>query len=622
VDEAKAEAWEEASGSHVLAAGAELVPYRVVRALGMGAWGEVYEVEHVALSRRYALRLLPEGFGARAGEAERFWRAVREMADLEHACVVRVDDSGEAGGRYWLRMELAGVETGNLKLETGGGGRTVASVQELAAARGGRVDQGELAGILGQVLEGLAYAHGRGVAHGNLKASNVLLAAGEGGGPMRAKIADFGLSGLMGARPRGARDDLHAAGEMAFGLLTGRRVGLKRPSEIDGRLAGEWDEFLSKALEEERDGGWAGAREMLAGLAAVVAGVGRRQRLAASEGEGGGGGASRNLVDEILRREAEERRLEEAEPAPEGAAEELAGAERDPSSRQEKRWAWAAGVALALAVGAGAWALNRGEGERAPPPGVRVEAMDLGGDTMLEVAWIPPGGFVMGSPAGEVDRSAAEGPLREVRIARGFWMGRTEVTQGQFERVMGYNPSAFAESGPEAPVESVTWHEAKEFCAAVEARLGEEWAGWTVRLPSEAEWEYACRAGTTTPFHYGESLDSTMANFDGNHPYGNGRKGENRQKTVPVASFGQNAWGLYDLHGNVWEWCEDWWNEDYEGAPGEGSPWRSGDGDARVLRGGSWFGGAGFCRSANRLRLLSGDAYENYGFRVALTRRL
>lgn len=239
------------------------------------------------------------------------------------------------------------------------------------------------------------------------------------------------------------------------------------------------------------------------------------------------------------------------------------------------------------------------------------KTLNLGGGVKLDLVWIPAGTFMMGSPASEENRDSDEGPVHKVTISRGFWMGKYEVTQGQYKQVMGSNPSSFKQSGLDAPVETVSWNQAKDFCKKVSSKERLE-----VRLPTEAEWEYACRAGTRTAFHYGNSLESGMANFNGKYPYGSGREGEYRQKTVSVGSFKPNAWGLYDMHGNVWEWCEDG-KRSYT-LSAETDP--KGSGSARVLRGGSWVIYARVCRSANRDDFVPEYTVVSIGFRIVVVR--
>jgi formylglycine-generating enzyme required for sulfatase activity len=158
----------------------------------------------------------------------------------------------------------------------------------------------------------------------------------------------------------------------------------------------------------------------------------------------------------------------------------------------------------------------------------------------------------------------------------------------------------------------VTWDDAVEFCQKLSKQTGREY-----RLPSEAEWEYACRAGTTTPFHFGPTITTDLVNYDGDYTYGSAPKGQYREQTTEVGSFPANNFGLYDLHGNVWEWCLDHWHNNYEGAPTNGSAWFSSDENAlRLLRGGSWFNIPRTCRSANRDRYARDVQYNGVGFRV------
>jgi sulfatase modifying factor 1 len=226
--------------------------------------------------------------------------------------------------------------------------------------------------------------------------------------------------------------------------------------------------------------------------------------------------------------------------------------------------------------------------------------------------WCPPGTFTMGSPANEGEKALAKDEKQvKVTISRGFWMAETEVSQAQWSEVMGgTNPSKF--KGMQLPVESVRWDEAKTFCD----RLSQSSKKWTVALPTEAQWEYACRAGTTTPFSFGATITTDQVNFNGNFPYAGGAKGEYREKSTPVGSLPANQWGLREMHGNVWEWCADWYANPLEGGT---NPMGPKTGTHRVLRGGSWFNVAMGCRSADRNYLAPTIRYPVFGFRVLLS---
>ncbi|MEA5578658.1 formylglycine-generating enzyme family protein [Anabaena sp. UHCC 0451] len=251
----------------------------------------------------------------------------------------------------------------------------------------------------------------------------------------------------------------------------------------------------------------------------------------------------------------------------------------------------------------------------------------LGDNLTLEMVTIPGGTFMMGSPSKELERQSDESPQHSVTV-QPFLMGKYPVTQAQWRfvaqlpqvnRELEQDPSNF--KGANRPVERVSWYDAVEFCD----RLS-EYTGKNYRLPSEAEWEYACRAGTTTPFHFGETITTDLANYDGNYTYGDGVKGVYREETTEVGSFGvANNFGLYDMHGNVWEWCLDDWHDNYKDAPIDESAWfnsgeKLSDKPGRaVLRGGSWNDIPYYCRSASRnynLRDVRDLIFNGLGFRV------
>lgn len=233
----------------------------------------------------------------------------------------------------------------------------------------------------------------------------------------------------------------------------------------------------------------------------------------------------------------------------------------------------------------------------------------LGDGVFLEMVEIPPGTFMMGSKAGEGYDD--ERPQHWVRVAS-FLMAKYAVTQEQWAVVMSWTPP-YRCQGARRPADRVSWDAAREFCQRLAQQTGRRY-----RLPSEAEWEYACRAGTTTPFYFGETLTTDLANYVGEHVYRAGPKGIYRHETSEVGSFPPNAFGLHDMHGNVWEWCADAWHDDYVGAPADGKAWEGRAGAPRALRGGGWHDPPDLCRSAARLKALPQEGEDFFGFRVAL----
>jgi formylglycine-generating enzyme required for sulfatase activity len=235
-------------------------------------------------------------------------------------------------------------------------------------------------------------------------------------------------------------------------------------------------------------------------------------------------------------------------------------------------------------------------------------------DVCPELVVIPAGRFTMGSPESEPGRNTDEGPQHEVRI-NSFLLARTTVTQGQWKAVMGSNPSSFNTCGDDCPVEKVSWNDAQDYIRKLSQRSGK-----TYRLPSEAEWEYAARAGTVTPFYTGQTITTDQANFNGNYTYNGSAKGVYREKTTKVGSFAPNAFGLYDMAGNVYQWVEDVWHDNYSGAPEDGSAWTTGgDSAGQVLRGGSWYNNPQIARSAGRDWISPDNRNVITGFRIART---
>ena len=239
----------------------------------------------------------------------------------------------------------------------------------------------------------------------------------------------------------------------------------------------------------------------------------------------------------------------------------------------------------------------------------------LGNGVTLEMVEIPSGTFMMGSPENEKSRIKDESPQHQVTVSS-FYMGKYQVTQKQWQVIMeNENKPSYYQYYPLNPVESVWLESAVEFCEKLSQATGKEY-----KLPSEAQWEYACRAGTTTPFHFGETITSDLANFRCSYTYANESEGEYRQITTQVGSFFPNAFGLYDMHGNVWEWCEDKYHS-YQDAPNDGSAYLLEDnyssyGNNCVIRGNSWFSEPDLCRSAHRYSTIRPYQDLNIGFRI------
>ncbi len=256
-----------------------------------------------------------------------------------------------------------------------------------------------------------------------------------------------------------------------------------------------------------------------------------------------------------------------------------------------------------------------------------VEAETITNSIGMDLVTIPAGEFMMGSDDSDERAREDEKPQHLVRITKPILIGQYEVTQSQYEQVMGNNPSWFSSTGggqkkvadldtDQFPVESVSWVQAAEFCEKLSALPAEKAAGRHYRLPTEAEWQYACRAGTTTNFHYGDSLTSTQANINGRYPYGDAPRGPYLGRTATVGSYKPNAFGLYDMHGNVAEACADWFGREYYSESPTDDPQGPEKGSDRVVMGGSWSADAFRCRAAHRRSNATSGLAKYFGFRV------
>ena len=592
---------------------------------GRGGMGVVWVARDERLKRLVALKLLPEVVAEDPEAVRDLLRETNRCLELTHPNIVRVHDLVQDGPLAAISMEYVDGES---------------LAKRKAAAPGGCLTLAELRPLMGQLCAALEHAHRVGkVVHRDLKPANLLLTK-DG----QLKVTDFGIarslsdthtrltgrvgntSGtllymspqqLLGEDPA-ASDDIYALGATLYELLTGKppfhtgdvatQIRAVMPKPVNARLAAlgrdpvpaEWEETIQACLAKEPENRPKSAAE-----------VARRLNLTA-EGQ-----------EQVRRNQTGSDQTGGTADHADGADEKDAGAARatppPQNSKRKRRSLLVAGLA-ALALAAVSWwffgsylpAQRKLEEELAA---LRLAALEkLRGaekegqawtvpDLNLEMAYVRSGTFTMG---GCENFFNDEKPLTRVTLTKGYWLGKTEVTQGQYEALMGSNPSDFKNAGRDAPVEQVSWDDAMQFCRKLTERersAGRLPWGYDYTLPTEAQWEYACRAGTTGA--YAGNLDS-MGWYTSNS--GN--------TTHPVAQKQANAWGLYDMHGNVWEWCRDWYG-DYPGGSVT-DPTGPSSGTFRVIRGGSWNFDAGICRSASRLRYDPGNRLNDLGFRLSL----
>ena len=543
--------------------------YRILRQLGQGGMGSVYLAEDMQLDGKlFAIKMLPSVLVANKVAYRQLKDEALVAMKLTHPNIATLRAFEENRGNPFLVMDY--IE-----------GKTL----DACLAEWGSLSAGETATILAPVAAALDYAHSQNVVHRDVKPANVIVR--KDGVPF---VLDFGIareiqetmtrvtgklsSGtllymspeqLHGRSPKPAQD-VYSFAAMAYECMKGE------PPFVRGQIEYQIDNDPPEPLP----GGSPLAASVMAGLAkrpedrppscmAMLEGT-----VPAAQGAGAG-----TSCDTPLRADA--------------------GIHAKPARPKT-------GLALSVAAVAGIALLGGWYGWRKykGPEFVDTKMLTLPGGATMEMIYVEPGTFTMGSPGSEDGRFDNE-TQHSVTLTKGFWLGKYEVTQAQWKSVMGDNPSCF--KGDDLPVENVSWDECQEFCRKVNEAAKLQFGG-EARLPTEAEWEYACRAGSTGAYSGTGNLDS-MGWYYGNS--GN--------ETHPVGQKRANDWGFYDMHGNVWEWCSDWYGE-YPGGS-ETDPKGPASGGNRVLRGGSWNGNARSCRSAYRDWYIPGYRNWSRGFRLA-----
>ena len=563
-------------------------PYQIDYPLGRGGFGVTYRGHHTLLKQivaikeyypqNYALRHpTTGGFTIPRNQQEIFQQGLRRflqegkiLAQLNHPHVVRVIDLFEENETAYLVMEL--VRGKSLR-------------KELDSQPEKKFPPQKVKEIITDLVSALSAVHQQGIFHLDIKPDNILLTP-EG----RLVLTDFGsakqtFGTSMGtsstesfaesyAAPEvlargevGVESDIFEVGMMVYEMLSGqlppnvleRSLSKEKSWEPEG-LESSWQKLLMSAL--------------------VLAKEGRPGNI-------------EEWWEMNFHKKSTERTQESG-----WKTKEFKNRKKDISSPPRQKFGFEV-----IKVNSRGKEIDR----RSYEAEFLAENLDSG--LVLEMVYIPGGSFLMGSPEYEDERFDSESPQHQVNI-KPFLMSKYPITQDQYQAIMGDNPSYF--KGGKRPVERVSWHDATKFCEKLSSKTGKIY-----RLPSESQWEYACRAGTSTPFYFGETMTSELVNYDGNYPYGNAPFGEYREQTTDVGSFLPNAFGLYDMHGNVSEWCLDAWHHNYYGAPTNGSAWKTGGSNRkRVLRGGCWDSYSRNCRSAWRFYYNADDLYYYRGFRV------
>jgi formylglycine-generating enzyme required for sulfatase activity/tRNA A-37 threonylcarbamoyl transferase component Bud32 len=622
-------------------------PYLLLARLGKGGMGEVFRARQQRLDREVALKVIRSDEFKQPAAVKRFQLEGRAAAQLKHPNVVTIYDAHEAGDAFYISMEY--VEGTDLsRLVKRDGPLPVATACEYAR----------------QAALGLQHAHENGLVHRDIKPSNLIVTPAARDDRGTVKILDFGLARSVGAltddgsltptdqwlgtpeyiSPEQAqnskevdiRADIFSLGCTLYFLLTGRSAfsGNTRMEKLVARLSStaapassvrpevprRLDRLLSLMLARDPDKRFQTPAEVAKALEPFCRGElpadAEDEVLMPSVADG-----NQATVTAAARIQGERNRLpllrrEDSGPTP-PMTPPTPTSVLPPPQTQWRQVGLAIGVMLFTAF-LGVF-IFRPKTPPAPPGPAESFVNSIGMKMML----IPAGRFLMGAPPNEPEHGEDEVPQHEVEIKKPFYLGAFEVTQGEYRALMDVNPSQFSPLGAGAaklggiadtskyPVDSVSWEDAREFCRRLTAR---EKLGFVYRLPTEAEWEYACRAKTTTPFYFGSRISAADANFDGRSPYGGAPPGAAYEATRPVGSYPPNAFGLFDMYGNVFEWCQDHYVEySIKLQPGG-----SGKGNGpRVMRGGAWLSRGADCRSAKRHQSEQ-DFKDNFvGFRVA-----
>lgn len=549
--------------------------YRLDEMLNEGGMGVIYRGTHLDLNKKVAVKIMLPRYIPDETSRKRFIREARYTADLQHPNIIQVFDLEEEQGITYFVMEL--LEGMDLRRQI-----------QLR----GRMTLNEISNILNQVCLGVQAAHMKGILHRDLKPANIFLAQTEDGLEL-VKVLDFGIAKLVANETQSLTAD---------GVTIGTPEYISPEHASDEMVDARSDVYSLGVILYEMLTGQVPFRGSMPAVTLVKHITEQPTSLQKLCPE------IPTAVEEVVLR-ALEKKPEHRQQSTMQLAEEFAAAIRKDSWLYPEIHVETYEFETILIESTGVVADQRQKKVR-----FFVETMGEGVD--LEMVYIPSGTFLLGSPRTESGRSRDEGPQHQVTVSP-FFLGKYPVTQVQWRTVAHFpkvkrdlkpDPSYF--KGDQLPVEQISWHDGVEFCARLSALTGKLY-----RFPTEAEWEYACRAGTTTPFHFGETIVTDFVNYNGSSSLNYNPKKKHRSQTSPVGSLGiANGFGLYDMHGNVWEWCQDWYGP-YRDDPIT-NPKGPESGTGKINRGGSWFSLAVYCRSANRGHLSPGTRISYLGLRI------
>ena len=641
-----------------------LAGFRVLAMLGRGGMGAVFLAEDVHLRREVAIKVMLPNLASDAHQRERFLREARTAASLEHDHIVPILQVGEERGLLFIVMPLLRGETLETRLSRSADVPPTAETLRL--------------GI--DVALALAYAHGRGLIHRDIKPANLWLEQSEGisGSFRRVKLLDFGLARLSASSEPGltqtgallgtpgylapeqaeggavdARADLFSLGCVLYRLTTGElpfpgdtmllrlahlaTLTPPSPRTRNPRVPAELSETIDRLLEKKPECRLASAAELARRLQSIA------DRLEVSPGG----------IDERVSAHAQVPVQASSNDVPHASSLSMSGDDTVQMSGEHRpkrnasylAWIGGAVVVVMCLVAVSLWmgspprpfgppnkdGAAKGDAKDDPKNAVRPlkwGPKDVENSLGMRFVLVPAGEFEMGSPLGEESREDKESPQHQVKIARPFYLSAFETTQGQYLKMMALNPSYFARGGggearlgdvvdtADFPVDSVSWQDAELFCRRLADLADERKHRRTYRLPTEAEWEYACRAGTKTSYSTGAALTIDQAVIAVSTPPGP-EKDRMKCRTMRVGSFPPNPFGLYDMHGNVTEWCSDWYADRYPEGP-QIDPIGPAAGENRVVRGGNCFGPAHLARSAQRSAFIPTRGMNTIGFRIVM----